>query len=274
MSIIKTYSEILYEKMDNNIEIAKRNFIKSVLPIYGSSVNGNPIHIGTSILIQINANKIFITAAHIIDKLKLTQLYVGVNFKLVPIEGNFKVSPKVKDSREKDHFDFAYIVLKDDLHSSFKGIPAIDENMISKYDGNTKGHHYVAFGYPNSKNKKIDFVNNTVQPKIMKYSSVVKKSKPLCDHLGISGNNHLFLDFDSKYSKNSKGQKIPSIEPKGISGGALIDMGNINKRILNNDLEYSCELVAMLIENHKNYKLFSAVKINLIINTINKYIAP
>lgn len=271
---IKTVQEYLYEEMDKNIEIAKDKFMKSILPIYGSSINGKPIHIGTSLYIQVDFQKLLLTAAHIVDELKITQLYVGVNSKLLPLEGKFKVTPNVDGSREKDHYDFAYLLLNSDLLSSFKSIPAIDESMISNYDGNTIGRNFVAFGYPNSKNKQINLEKNTVQPKMMKYSSVTKESPSLCTNLGVSGEDHLFLDFDSKYSKDSSGRKVSSINPKGISGGALIDMGEINKQILKITHNQTCKLSALLIENHKSYRLFSATKMNIIVNTIKSILPP
>lgn len=273
MTKIQLCREILREEMDKNIEIAKRKFIKSILPIYGSSIKGNPIHIGTCLLIKIGEAKILLTAAHIIDELKTTELYIGACPDLFPIVGQFKVTPKVEGTREKDHFDFAYLALEGEMAITLCHFPFIDESNISNYKGDTYGRHYVAFGYPTSKNKKINLKSNTVQPKFMKYSSIVKKNELLCNELRISGDDHLFLDYNSKHSMNSDGDKINSISPIGISGGALIDMGN-NKQILEGKTANACELVAMLIENHKKYNLMSSVKLDFIINVIKKTKLP
>lgn len=272
MTKIQLYPEIHREEIDKNIEIAKRKFIKSVLPIYGSSIKGNPIHIGTCLLIKIGEAKILLTAAHIVDELKTTELYIGARPDLLPIVGQFKVTPKVEGTREKDHFDFAYLTLESEMAITLCHFPFIDESNISNYNGDSYGRHYVAFGYPNSKNKKINLERNTVQPKLMKYSSIIKKNELLCNELRISGDDHLFLHYNSKHSMNSDGDKINSISPKGVSGGALIDMGNINKQILEGKTLNNCKLVAMLIENHKKYKLMSSVKLDSIVNVIKNQI--
>jgi hypothetical protein len=39
--------------------------------------------------------------------------------------------------------------------------------------------------------------------------------------------DHIFIGFDAKHSKDCDGNLVNSIAPRGISGGALVDVGNL-----------------------------------------------
>ena len=143
--------------------------------------------------------------------------------------------------------------------------------MIVSDTENTDGKIYLAIGYPNSKNKnkEINRTNTSVTPHLFSYSSTIKQNSDLCQKLKISGNEHLFLNYNSKYSKDTNGLKINSISPKGISGRALIDMGNITQ-IEQYETNVLCngKLTGLLIENHQEYCVMCAVKISVITQAI------
>jgi hypothetical protein len=45
--------------------------------------------------------------------------------------------------------------------------------------------------------------------------------------LKVSGKDHLFIGFDHKRSRTADGRVVNSISPRGISGGAVFDAGNL-----------------------------------------------
>jgi hypothetical protein len=245
--------------------------ISAIRPIYGSTDLGRPEHIGTCIFLDIDKNKYLLTAAHVIDENQHTSLYVGGDKKLVLIEGDFTSTEKPGDDRNKDHYDFAYLLLKDGLLKKLGNIDFFNETAISENREDTTGRLYLALGYPVSKNKKSDPSAKMVQPHYLKYSSTIKTNTVLCQKLGISGKDHLFLGHDSKYSRDSEGTIVNTIAPKGISGGALVDMGNIARpEQLKDNIACKGRLAGLLIENHKEHKSTVAVKISLIIEAIKR----
>jgi len=259
MGIVKTVSEVVRERMNECTDAGAQQFIGSIKPIYGSSHNGNPIHIGTCILLQIEKRKFLLTAAHVTDKNEYTSLYIGGGTELILIEGD----------RKKDHYDFAWLKLNEAFINKIWDVNFADETQLLFNNDDTEGKLYLALGFPNSKNKKINTQETSLTPKYMKYSSTVKQNDALCQKLRISGADHLFLDYDSKYSKDDNGQIVNSYAPRGISGGALVDMGKTSDpKSYIPQTPCTGKIAGMLVENHKDFKAMSAVKINVIVEQI------
>lgn len=272
MGMIKSVNEVVQEKMNECADAGAQQFHDSIRPIYGSTEEGNPNHIGTCILLSIGQKKYLLTAAHIIEQNEHSSLYIGGKDKLVLVEGDFNCTNKPNGCRDKDHYDFAWLELSSTFSTRVGELRFISKESILQNQESTKGHLYLALGYPNSKNKKFDNRNKSIKPRLFKYSSIATEEPELCNELDISGNDHLFLDYNAKYSRDSNGFKTHSISPTGISGGALIDMGNISKpEQIKIDAQCNGLLVGMLIENHRKHNVMCAVKIGLIVNKIEKH---
>ena len=258
--------------MNECTEAGAKQFMSSIRPIYGSSKNMSaPIHIGTCILIEISKTKYMVSAAHVFDENKYNSLYLGARSELELVVGDIYTTQKVNGNRSEDHFDFAWMKLTSELLSKLDNVKFISENDLANEQEDPHGRLYLALGYPNSKNKKVNIQKKSVTPKFLKYSSTVKSKPSLCEKLRITGNEHLFLDFDSKQSKDSDGNIVMSVKPTGISGGGLIDMGNISKpKNFLPGIPCVGKLAGILIENHKEHKAMSAVKIGVIVNQIKK----
>jgi len=269
MGIVKTVSEVVRERMNECTDAGAQQFIGSIKPIYGSSHNGIPIHIGTCILLQIDNNKYLLTAAHVTDENEYSSLYIGGESELILIEGNFFRTEKPEGDRKKDHYDFAWLKINDEFIKKIGDVSFVEETQLISDNGSTEGKLYLALGYPNSQNKKINTHKASLTPKYIKYSSTIKPNDALCQKLGVSGEEHLFLGYDSTYSKDNNGHKVNSFAPKGISGGALVDMGKISDpKSYIPQTPCNGKIAGMLVENHKEFKAMSAVKINVVLDQI------
>lgn len=242
-------------------------FISAIRPIYGSTESGEPDHMGTCILLDIKNNKYLLTAAHILDNNEYSSLYVGGN-TLVLIENEFNLTKMPQSGRQDDHYDFAWCQLSDDFICKLGDVSFVSEGQISSNHIGCKGKFYLALGYPNTQNKNVSNSKKTVTSNYMSYLSTIKHNKKFCKKLGISGEDHIFLDY-SKYSKDSNGLKVSSFAPRGVSGGAIIYVGNIV-----NPERLESHLAGMLIEYHKDYQIMLAVKISIVINEILKVNPP
>ncbi len=271
MSIFNSINEIVREKMNKCVEVGTEQFISSIRAIYGSTERDNPIQIGTCILLQVKQRKYLLTAAHIIDNNQNSSLYVGGGDKLVLIEGEFLCTSKPESERKYDHYDFAYLELSKDLLELIGNVNFISKDKFAIHKVSTKGRLYLALGYPNSKNKMINAVDKSVKPQYSPYASTVQSSPELCQKLGLSGKEHLFINYDPKQSRNADGSIFNAMSPIGMSGGALIDMGCISKpEHYASGILFEGGLAGMLIEIHKEYKVMSAVRINFIIEQIER----
>ncbi len=271
MGVVKSIDEIVRERMSQCTAAGAQQFIGSIRPIYGSTQSGNPIHTGTCILLQIENGNYLLTAAHVIDENEHSSLYVGGESKVILIEEEFLCTKKPEGGRDNDHYDFAWLQLGDQFIGQMGNVCFAEEKQLSSYNGQTEGRLYLALGYPNTKNKQIDTQGKSVTPHYMKYASTVKPNETLCKKLGVSGKDHLFLNYNPKYSKDELGKIVNSIAPRGISGGALIDMGNIarpDSYVPN--ASWKGQIAGMLIENHRDYKAMLAVKIGVIVEQIKR----
>ena len=269
MNVVQPVKEFVRMKIDELTDAGAKKFYDSVRPLYGIAGSNSPNHIGTCILLSINQKKYLLTAAHVADHREDTALHVGVNNQLVEIDGNLTSTSKPSGGRDNDHYDFAWLELSPRFLKQAGHLEFITEEFISTGNVGTKNRLFLALGYPNSKNKKINHAKKTVVPRPLKYASTIKDKPRLCKKLGISGAEHLFLDFSSKYSKASDGQMVRSISPKGVSGGALVDMGKIPIHDQRNALTKGL-LAGLLIENHAEHQVMCAVKIGFIVDQIKR----
>jgi hypothetical protein len=271
MSAIKSIPEIVRERMDECVESLSAKFLPAVRPIYGSTEQGLPNHIGTCTLLHIDDDRYLVTAAHVIDNNEYTSLYLGgaPGRDLIEIKADFLVTSKPDNDRKKDPYDFAVWKLPQDVVTALGDVRYFEQAEIADNRILPAGRNYLALGYPNSKNKKLNIWNKTVELVAWKYSALVKPNQQLAQKLGISGRDHLFLDFDSRHSKDAAGKIINSVKPRGASGGPLIDMGFIAKpENLAPDRQLTGHLAGILIENQDRDKAIVAVKIGLVLSRV------
>ena len=66
--MIKTVQQVLRERMDECSKAAFTRYRHAILPIYGSTERGTPVHIGSGVLLKLPEGHCLVTAAHIIDE--------------------------------------------------------------------------------------------------------------------------------------------------------------------------------------------------------------
>ncbi|MGH7934896.1 MAG: hypothetical protein ACREQN_17280 [Candidatus Binataceae bacterium] len=271
MAVVKTIKEIARDRLAECTESVSVQFLPAIRPVYGVK-RDRPDQIGSCTLIAIRDAKYLLTAAHVIDEREHSPLYVGGS-ELEEIElekGSFWSTKKPGNDRQKDHYDFAVWKMPDEFTARLGNVGYVPSEQLAVEDRLIATHHnYVALGYPNSRNRKLDYLNKRVLPVAWKYSSTVKPNTALAGTLGISGQDHLFLGFDSQHSKDSDGHVVNSVRVRGASGGALIDMGVIGSpHNLKPGAKCDGRLVGILIEQPPSHKAIVAVKIALILRRI------
>src|SRR5262245_60617989 len=185
MNCLVTLEDAVRRQMNSTVEAATAKFKKAIAPIYGSSPQGNPIHIGTCTFISWKSKKLLITAAHIIDENEHSSLYVGVDGELQQIRGSFVCTVKPDVSGEKDHFDFACLELKEEDTLLVPAEVFLSEQDLACTLAHDPNALYLALGFPNSKNKKLQLAKKSVKAQLMRYSSLLKPMPELCKSMGV-----------------------------------------------------------------------------------------
>lgn len=251
--------------MDRAADAGAEQFIDTVRPIYGSDINGRPLHIGSCLLIEWQERHYLVTAAHIVDWAEKTKLYVGVPDELMPIAVSFRITPKPEGGRKHDRYDFAWLELSYDILPGYRTYPYIAPDMIVPRNYRQQRNLHLALGYPNSRNK-TKATGRAVEPHYLKYSATLTAAPDLCKEYEISGSTHLFLNHDNKHSKDSAGKIVNSYSPIGASGGALVDLGPVKI----DGGEPQGKLAGLLIENINRHKVIVAVRIHVILDQMTK----
>jgi hypothetical protein len=252
---------------------AERDFRASVRPIYRniSNVDRRPVHIGSCLLLDIDGTPIVCTAAHVMDHLEESPLYVGgsIGKGLVPIAGGrIRSTSKPDDRRDSDHYDAAFWAPPLSAVAAMGDVTFINDAKLSRADA-MPGRLYTAIGYPISRNKRaIEHDTKSVTTRISMYTANVESLPDLAAKLGVSGAEHFFLRF-AKRSFTGDGAKANTFGAIGLSGGALLELGDFESSAsYERDPKGSALLGGMVIEHHKKHGALVAVRIGGIANGI------
>lgn len=248
-------------------------FVASVRPISGVRERDRlPEHVGTCILLNVEGHRILATAAHIADQLpRRGSLFVGgpLGASPVPLPTQIKTTTAPDGDRNADHYDLAFCEVPESALPPMGKVEFLSADRLSHNRVATEGHQYTALGYAISRNEDaFDHVARTITHRRSIYTAGVEPMPKLAKKLGVSGEDHLFQRY-SKYSFDTAGQKMNSVNPEGFSGGALLDLGDFSSpTILSRTPGASARLSGMLIEYHRHHNAIVAVKIGRIFEAI------
>lgn len=203
---------------------------RAVRPVYGASEKLTPYHIGSSLLLDVGGRKVFLTAAHVVDHADVTTIYVGGGGSLVPLEGEFRGTPRGQ-SRRRDRYDFSFLLLSDEQVRHMGDVSYFTLDDIVWENGTYQDDQvFTALGYPNSRNADIDNAVDKATSQLLNYSSLSVRPKDIVRGLPNEAADHLFIRYrnSSTYGDDTP---IRSINATGTSGGALLDMGRLSDAI-------------------------------------------
>jgi hypothetical protein len=131
MALVKTVKEAMNERVSECLALAKDKFAPAVRPIYASTDTHRPIYVGSSIFLKINDVPHLLTAAHIIDWVKHSSLYVSGATHLTEIEAEFRVTKA--DNRDNDRYDFAFAVIPESMAAKLGNVTYISDKEILRH---------------------------------------------------------------------------------------------------------------------------------------------
>jgi hypothetical protein len=265
MGIIKTVGEVALDRMNECTKMLAEKHLQSVRPIYGSTESDKPVHIGSCILLDYQDEKLLLTAAHVIDNNYVTTLYVGGATNLVLLTGDCLTSAMPSGDRKEDKIDVALVKLPTEVQEKLGNVHYIPEADWNTGDLPIKDRCCMCLGFPNSKNKRVNHQEKTVEHTPFIYTSNLKRDVDLFQKTGGAESSHYLLDYCGKHSKSETNDTVNSIHPRGVSGGGLFlieEMWNPNS--YKPGTPCTSKLLGVLIEFHKEQKVLMFTKMSLV----------
>lgn len=246
---------------------AKQQFRNAVRPIYMASDKDAPEQLGSAVLIKIDDDSCLLTAAHVIDKNKLSSLYVGGDNELIMIVAEFIATVAPSGDRDNDHYDFAIAKLTPEMLEKMGSLKFIEEHDIAPPASRSNKILYTALGYPNSRNKLDKMFKRKVRSELYTYSNVERFNPALARWKNLSGDESLFIEY-RKHSRNDSGHKVFSVKPRGLSGGALIHAADFSDRdVLLGEKPPVPKFAGIIIEHYKSHQTLLGTRIDAIIHS-------
>jgi hypothetical protein len=269
--IVQSLEEAAQARIQECAPRAMADFKPSVRPIYGLLDGRRLTHIGSCLLLEIDGKRVVSTAAHIADNLVATPLFVGglVGTRPVLLLGKFRTTTPPGDNRRLDHFDCAYCEISAGDAAALGAVKFLSESRTSHNRAPPQSRVYTAFGYAVSRNKKsIDRRTRSIANLVSMYTGHVVEVPALAAKLPRSGEAHLLLNFE-KQAYTADGERINAFGPIGLSGGALLDLGDFTTpAIYAPNSQHRATLSGMLIEHWEEHQVMVGVKIGYIVRGI------
>jgi hypothetical protein len=271
MSKIVTLDEAIRDHFNDCVDAVAAKMARSVRPIYASDEDGKPDLVGSCVLVEIESRKYVVSAAHVTDWTETHGVFVSGAAGTQPVQilGSLNSTKKPAEGREKDKYDFAFWEVHPERLEELGDVRFLKESEFSSSASFAPTQRHVALGYPLSKNKdQIDHWNRKLKAVFSKYSGKVTSNPALCDELGVSGDDHLFLGYE-KLGLDSTGKKVNTFSPRGMSGGALVDLGiPRGSDVLSGVAKCDGELAGVIVEKNAKHKALVCTRIDTIARVI------
>lgn len=252
-------------------EVGER-FKKSVGIAYGYNEKKQFIAYGSCTFLEVAGQKYIVTAAHVIDAARDFGFAVTGSSGLIQIVDDFLVTMKVDGCRVKDKHDFAFQRLSDQAIVGLgDAVEFIEAHQVSQNRGTMRGRQYLVVGYPASQNTRlIDRKSKRLRPQPWSYrgAAVAEMDAGLSQRTGLKQETNLAISFNDEEVGDYTGVPVEPPKVKGVSGGALIDLGLPHPDRLASTTECIGRLAGIVIEGHKAEQLLAAVRIEHVLSAI------
>lgn len=271
MSQFLLLDELVRQRIHECSVAAHNAFRASVRPIYAAVSRRTPELIGSCILLRVDGTRYVVTAAHVIDHLDSSNLYVGGTVGTEPVQllGKIISSKAPEGQRNRDHLDLALCQISDDRFRALGEVACIEASDVAKNQASTDHRIYMAMGFPLSRNRgRVIAAKRSIAMTSWRYVEGISPIPALAAEMGVSGHDHFFQRYE-KLSKDAGGNSVSSISPRGLSGGATVDLGDFGTVEVFNNTGTTGLLAGMVIEKNSRHRALVSVRIHKILEAIS-----
>lgn len=254
--------------IQNQLDRVSRHYRLAIKPIWGATKNGDPLHIGSATLMQVDDKKYLVTAAHVIDESAYTTLYVGGESELVVLNRQrFSITKAPAANRFKDKYDFAIAKLSRTNVQKLGNVRFILETEMLPEIAQPIGLYGAVIGYPNTKNKYVKGRDITLPNRQWRYLGRADSMPQEIE--GLSPRSHIALSYNKK-SRLPDGTISNTFKPTGISGGGLFTVGQLDIQALANGSDAAIRLAGINIIHPASHRHMIAVRIHHVLAALRE----
>jgi hypothetical protein len=274
--IVETLDDALRHRRDEVANAAAKKFHPSVRAVLESKNGREAAIIGSCILLRIKGRNFAVTAAHVVDRANSNAIYVagGISSQPAQLLGIVRATAMPPKGRDADKMDLAFWEIDRAGVDKLGSVSFIETANLSHNRVTTENRLYMAMGYPISRNRRnVDRVKRSIRPSLSKYTGELVKGLTIAKKFGVSGDLHLFLKYQ-KFSETKTGEKRKTFRPNGLSGGAIVDLGNFGAPDrYAGEARNAGYIAGMIIERIERPSTVVAIKIRVIVDAISAHYA-
>ncbi len=255
------------------VEDAKKVFLPCVRPIYGAATpHSTPEPAASCVLLEIDGRFFGVTAAHALDLIwdaeRPLSLHIGGGSGTGPVQIQGEIiTTDPRGDREKDRFDFGFWEIDPKEKNALGAVAFVQESDCYPAVSSVVDRHVALIGYSIARNKKgIRPRAATVTPRVCTYSDQSLALKPHQIKRGWRTDQHVGFRY-RKYARTAGGDRVNAFDPRGMSGGAVVDLGRFGSLAAHGG-NPKFLLSAVFLEWDRNTGLATGVRIHEVLTAI------
>lgn len=245
-------------RLDENLKAAECRIQGSICPIYVINARDNPKLLGSSVPFRIMQRAFLLTAAHVLDENKGTNLYVAGTEKLVTLEGSSHRVRAPLGERQRDALDFGFIEVTGTSEERWSRYRFITPEDLDVDDAGSEHILYAFVGFPASKNKGL-----AGRKLRLSTTAMVLTALPQTRYKAMRLNR--FAHFAGNFNRNKQLDSTKALivgpDPHGISGGSVWRLGKPAEFANGTNVE---KVIGIGIEYRSASAALIAVRISLV----------
>lgn len=178
-------------------------------------------HVGSCVFVKIRGSEYIVTAAHVLRDSPSDGLVIGDLRSAGPFTGEFKIF------RRSDLLDVAIARVPRKLRSYLTAAKFYDLDWCLQRPAVWVPRRCVIFGLPHSKNKRLHQEQLPMQRRQFGFLALPAETQFVDGLPHINAKTHMVLDWTPDEVMTSSGGRWNPPSLKGMSGGAVIDLGNL-----------------------------------------------
>jgi hypothetical protein len=216
------FAECTIRRISAEATAESKKLLKHMSAIYRVDPYHRPEQFGTGVYLCICDHYFLLTAAHVLDDLTNSTLYIAgyTTNELIALEGESLRSVTDDGSRDNDRSDIGICRLGPDLVTKIGAESFLPVSMVDVDDTGDAGATYIAMGYPAKKNTRLNYENKSVKRHPFSYTTKVLVNNELIK-MGFHNSSHILVGYKKRHSRDSSGRDTTAPNPFGMSGGPL-----------------------------------------------------